>query len=97
MGEVSNTPVRGGRRGHSRIAFVRHRHPHQSHRGLGSLAGILMSLYISSMRLFQAPFVRILGEGVNLCHTFEHPGALARAFMPVRLKLQALADKYFKE
>ncbi len=62
----------------------------------GPLTGVLMGLYIASIRLFQALFVRFLGEESNFAILLSTL-VLAGAFMPVRLWLQALADRYFKE
>ena len=62
----------------------------------GPLTGILMGLYIASIRLFQAVFVRVLGDESNFAILLSTL-MLAGAFMPVRLRLQALADRYFKE
>lgn len=60
------------------------------------LTGILMGLYIASIRLFQALFVRFIGDESDVAILLSTL-VLAGAFMPLRLRLQALADKYFKE
>ena len=62
----------------------------------GPLTGILMGLYIASIRLFQALFIRVVGEDSNFTILLSTL-ILAAIFMPIRLRLQALADRYFKE
>ena len=62
----------------------------------GPLTGILMGLYIASIRLFQTLFVRFIGEESNVAILLSTL-VLAGTFMPLRLRLQNLADRYFKE
>ena len=62
----------------------------------GPLTGILLGLYIAAIRLIQTLFVRFSGQESDLAILLSTL-VLAGAFMPLRLWLQALADRFFKE
>ncbi|MBI4298147.1 MAG: hypothetical protein HY666_00085 [Chloroflexi bacterium] len=62
----------------------------------GPLSGILMGVYVGFLRLFQALFVRFTGEQSDFSILFSTM-VLAAVFWPMRLRLQALADRYFKD
>ncbi|MBI4202439.1 MAG: hypothetical protein HY532_04920 [Chloroflexi bacterium] len=60
------------------------------------LSGILMGVYAGSIRMFQALFVQFTGEESDVSILLSTL-VLASMFWPLRLRLQALADRYFKE
>ncbi len=62
----------------------------------GPLTGILMGLYVGSSRLIQTLFVRFTGEQSDFTILLSTL-VLAAVFWPLRVRLQALADRYFKE
>ncbi|MBI4201264.1 MAG: hypothetical protein HY531_03115 [Chloroflexi bacterium] len=62
----------------------------------GPLSGVLMGLYAGSMRIFQGLFVRFTGEQSDLSILFSTV-VLAGAFWPLRQRIQAVADRHFKE
>jgi hypothetical protein len=62
----------------------------------GPLSGILLGLYIASIRLFQTLFVQFTGQESDISILLSTL-VLAGAFMPLRLRLEALAQRYFKE
>lgn len=60
------------------------------------LSGILMGLYVGSIRLFQTAFLRFTGQESDLSILLSGL-VLAGVFWPLRLRLQSAVDRYLKE